>query len=29
MTGIDELRHVLEHKVTAFAGPSGVVKVVY
>ena len=24
MTGIDELRHVLEHKVTAFAGPSGV-----
>ncbi|ETS93138.1 ribosome small subunit-dependent GTPase A [Veillonella sp. AS16] len=26
MTGIDELRHVLEHKVTAFAGPSGVGK---
>ena len=26
ITGIDELRHVLEHKVTAFAGPSGVGK---
>ena len=26
MTGIDDLRHVLEHKVTAFAGPSGVGK---
>ena len=26
MTGIDDLRHVLQHKVTAFAGPSGVGK---
>lgn len=26
MTGIEDLRHVLQHKVTAFAGPSGVGK---
>ena len=26
MTGIDDLRHVLQHKVNSFAGPSGVGK---